>query len=86
LDARGSEGLSAHHRQQQPRLLRGGFGAAQAVYVGASLRVIRAFGLRRKESVMLRPNACIVPFECARRPNFDHPCRLNADQGWKAAS
>jgi hypothetical protein len=25
-------------------------------------------------------------FECARRPNFDHPCRLNADQGWKAAS
>ena len=23
---------------------------------------------------------------CARRPNFDHPCRLNADQGWKAAS
>lgn len=32
-------------------------------YVGASLRLIRAFGLRRKESVMLRPNACIVPFE-----------------------
>ena len=23
---------------------------------------------------------------CARRPNFDHPCRLNSDQGWKAAS
>jgi phosphonate transport system substrate-binding protein len=21
--------------------------------------------------------------ECARRPNFDHPCRLNIDQGWK---
>ncbi|UCV20795.1 phage integrase N-terminal domain-containing protein [Ferribacterium limneticum] len=32
-------------------------------YVGASLRLIRAFGLRRKESVMLRPNECIVPFE-----------------------
>lgn len=32
-------------------------------YVGASLRLIRVFGLRRKESVMLRPNACIVPFE-----------------------
>jgi len=25
-------------------------------------------------------------YDCARRPNFDHPCRLNADQGWKAAS
>jgi hypothetical protein len=22
---------------------------------------------------------------CPRRPNFDHPCRLNNDQGWKAA-
>ena len=22
---------------------------------------------------------------CPRRPNFDHPCRLNIDQGWKAA-
>lgn len=32
-------------------------------HVGASLRLIRAFGLRRKESVMLRPNECIVPFE-----------------------
>ena len=32
-------------------------------YVGASRHLIRAFGLRRKESVMLRPNACIVPFE-----------------------
>jgi ATP-dependent helicase YprA (DUF1998 family) len=20
---------------------------------------------------------------CARRPNSDHPCRLNLDQGWK---
>ncbi|HRH85210.1 MAG TPA: integrase domain-containing protein [Rubrivivax sp.] len=36
---------------------------AHDAYVGASLRVIRAFGLRRKESVMLRPNTCIVPFE-----------------------
>jgi hypothetical protein len=24
--------------------------------------------------------------ECARRPNFDHPCRLNIDQGWKPVS
>lgn len=23
---------------------------------------------------------------CARRPNFDHPCRLNFDQGWKPVS
>ena len=23
--------------------------------------------------------------DCPRRPNFDHPCRLNVDQGWKAA-
>ena len=36
---------------------------AYDAYVGASLRLIRTFGLRRKESVMLRPNACIVPFE-----------------------
>ena len=41
---------------------------AYNAYVGASLRVIRAFGLRRKESVMLRPNACIVPFESTGLP------------------
>jgi hypothetical protein len=23
---------------------------------------------------------------CARRPNLDHPCRLNIDQGWKPVS
>lgn len=23
---------------------------------------------------------------CARRPNSDHPCRLNFDQGWKDVS
>jgi hypothetical protein len=22
-------------------------------------------------------------WKCARRPNSDHPCRLNLDQGWK---
>jgi len=27
-----------------------------------------------------------LPFKCARRPNFDHPCRLNIDQGWKPVS
>lgn len=32
-------------------------------YVGASLRLIQAFGLRRKESVMVRPHRCVVPFE-----------------------
>jgi hypothetical protein len=24
--------------------------------------------------------------DCARRPNFDHPRRLNIDQGWKPVS
>lgn len=32
-------------------------------YVGASLRLIQVFGLRRKESVMIRPHRCVVPFE-----------------------
>ncbi|MBL8434010.1 MAG: integrase domain-containing protein, partial [Zoogloea sp.] len=32
-------------------------------HVGASLRLIQAFGLRRKESVMIRPHRCVVPFE-----------------------
>lgn len=41
---------------------------AYDAYVGASLRLIRAFGLRRKESVMLRPNTCIVPFESTGLP------------------
>ena len=41
---------------------------AYDAYVGASLRLIRTFGLRRKESVMLRPNACIVPFESTGLP------------------
>lgn len=31
--------------------------------VGAMLQLIRAFGLRRKEAVMLRPHRCVVPFE-----------------------
>lgn len=37
-------------------------------YVGASLHLIRAFGLRRKESVMLRPHRCVVPFEATGLP------------------
>jgi len=32
-------------------------------YVGASLRLIRALGLRRKESVLFRPFESVVPFE-----------------------
>ncbi|MCL1861463.1 MAG: integrase domain-containing protein [Proteobacteria bacterium] len=32
-------------------------------YVGASLKLIRHFGLRRKESIMFRPHRCVVPFE-----------------------
>lgn len=37
-------------------------------YVGAELRVIRAFALRRKEAVMLRPHQCVVPFESTGLP------------------
>lgn len=37
-------------------------------YVGASLQLIRAMGLRRKESVMFRPNRCMVPFEATGLP------------------
>jgi hypothetical protein len=41
-------------------------------YVGASLRLIRALGLRRKESVMFRPHICVVPFENTGLPPEDH--------------
>lgn len=37
-------------------------------HVGAALRLIRAFGLRRKEAVMMRPHACVVPFEATGMP------------------
>lgn len=37
-------------------------------HVGAMLRVIRAFGLRRKEAVMLRPHQAVVPFEATGLP------------------
>lgn len=45
-------------------------------YVGASLRLIRTMGLRRKESVMLRPRQCVVPFEATGLP----PEQRQADQ------
>lgn len=31
-------------------------------YVGGMLRLIRAFGLRKREAIMLRPNECVVNF------------------------
>lgn len=37
-------------------------------YVGASLRLIRALGLRRKEAVMLRPHLCVLPFAATGLP------------------
>ncbi len=43
-------------------------------HVGASLKVIRAFGLRRKESVMLRPHECVVPFESTGLPPEQQQC------------
>lgn len=48
---------------------------ADDAHVGASLHLIRAFGLRRKESVMLRPNSCVVPFEATGLPE----CEKQAD-------
>lgn len=41
---------------------------ARDQHVGAALRLIRAFGLRRKEAVMMRPHACVVPFEATGLP------------------
>lgn len=37
-------------------------------YVGASLRLIRTMGLRRKESVMLKPHRCVVTFAATGLP------------------
>ncbi len=49
-------------------------------YVGASLRLIRAMGLRRKESVMFQPHQCVVPFEATGLPpeqrKADHYVRI----------
>jgi site-specific recombinase XerC len=40
-------------------------------FVGASLRLIRAMGLRRKESVLFRPFESVVPFESTGLPPED---------------
>ena len=37
-------------------------------HVGAALRLIRAFGLRRKEAVMMRPHVCVVLFSATGLP------------------
>lgn len=37
-------------------------------HVGAALQLIRTFGLRRKEAVMMRPHVCVVPFEATGIP------------------
>lgn len=37
-------------------------------YVGACVRLERALALRRKESLMLRPHLCVVPFESTGLP------------------
>ena len=41
---------------------------AYDAHVGAALRLIQAFGLRRKEAVMMRPHACEVAFEATGLP------------------
>lgn len=38
-------------------------------HVGASLRLMQALGMRRKESVMFRPHQCVVPFEATGLPS-----------------
>jgi integrase len=45
-------------------------------HVGAAMRLVRAFGLRRKEAVMFRPHACVVPFEATGLP----PQKKQADR------
>ena len=49
-------------------------------YVGTSLRLIRAMGLRRKEAVMFRPHRCVVSFEATGLPpeerQADHYVRI----------
>lgn len=49
-------------------------------YVGASLRLIQAMGLRRKESVMFRPHRSVVPFEATglspEQREADHYVRI----------
>ena len=50
-------------------------------HIGASLLLIHAFGLRRKESVMIRPHRCVVPFEATGlspdERRADHYLRIN---------
>lgn len=37
-------------------------------HVGAALRLIRAFGLRRKDAVVMGPNACVMPISATGLP------------------
>ena len=58
---------------------------------GAELRALfdrsESYGAWRTESDAFAASlAALGEVECARRPNFDHPCRLNIDQGWKPVS
>jgi integrase len=60
--------------------------AAFDPYVGASLRLIHAFGLRKKEAIMLRPNSCVVGFEATGLPPEEHSCNdyyVHISQGAK---
>lgn len=40
-------------------------------HVGAALGLIQAFGLRRKEAIMLRPHLCVVPFSATGIPDAE---------------
>jgi hypothetical protein len=54
-------------------------------YVGASIHLIHAFGLRRKEAVMLRPRQCVVPFEVTgiKLREVEADCYLRIKEGTK---
>ena len=67
-----------YHVAVDPTWRRRGLATAM---VGRAQAELAKTGIRRVHALMLSGNR-----DCARRPNSDHPCRLNIDQGWRAAS
>jgi hypothetical protein len=72
----------AQQRQQQ-RLIDHSRNVAQLLLAAASLRLMQAFGLRFKESLMLRPHQDVLTAQQAGRP-ADGPARyLDTHRGTK---